>query len=179
MNGRDLYLLIVASLAILCIKKSIRMVFKIQLLLLVTIILTACGKSTQECAEESLIGEWRVTQIYESRSIIENGVQIDQSQTTYDNTSGHFSFTNDMMQYVYTTTTSISSEQGYSLVTTKENSGFTRVNVFTIKGDDEDFRVRFGDQTSDAHEDAEEISLEQSLTSDTLMVDRYIDLVRE
>ena len=152
---------------------------KISILFLLVIIITSCGKSTQESAEESLIGDWDVTQIFETHTIVVDGSQSDQSQTTFDDAEGHFSFTASMMDFEYTTSSIEMLDQAYTLVVTKENSGFTRVNVFTIIGDVENFRVRFGDQTSDAHENASEISLEQTISTDTLIINRFIELVRE
>lgn len=155
------------------------MYIKISILFLLTIILASCGKSTQECAEESLVGEWNVVQVFEAHTIVMDGSQTSQSQTAFDDAEGHFSFTASMMDYEFTTTSTKTLDQAYTLVVTKENSGFTKVNVFTINGDVEDFRVRFGDQTSDAHENATEISLEQSISSDTLIIQRFIELIRE
>ena len=155
------------------------MYIKISILFLLTILLTSCGKSTQECAAESLIGEWNVVEIFETHTIVVDGSQSNQSQTTFDDAEGHFSFTANTMDYEYTSTSTKMLDQAYTLEVTKENAGFTRVNVFTINGDVEDFRVRFGDQTSDAHENAAEISLEQSISTDTLVINRFIELVRE
>ena len=155
------------------------MYIKISILFIVTFLLTACGKSTKECAAESLVGEWNVTQIFETRTIVMDGSQSTQSQSTFADAEGHFSFTANMMDYEYTTATVEMSNQEYTLEVTKENSGFTRVDVFTINGAVEDFRVRFGDQTNDAHEDASEISLEQTISSDTLIIQRFIELIRE
>ena len=148
------------------------------MLFLILTLLVSCGKSTQECAEQSLIGDWNVTHIFENRVQIENGVEVDQLQITYDPPLGDFSFTKDMMEYDYTTTAKMESIQSYTFTVTKENSGFTRVNVFTIMGEEDEYRVRYGDQTSDAHEEANEISLEQTLALDTLIVNRVISLVR-
>ena len=64
------------------------MYIKISIFFLLTTLITSCGTSTQESAEESLIGEWDVTQIFESYITLDNGVQIDQSQTTFEETEG-------------------------------------------------------------------------------------------
>lgn len=160
-------------------QKMISMIYKVQLLLLVMIVIASCGKSTQECAEESLIGDWKVNRVMGSETTLADGNPLQQVLFDYEDIDGHFTFTTNMMDYEYTTNSIMMSNQEYTLEVTKENSGFTRVDVFTIKGDIEDFRVRFGDQTSDAHENASEITLEQSISTDTLLVDLYIELVRE
>ena len=151
---------------------------KTSILFFLTILFTACGKSTQECAEESLIGDWNITRIVETSTIQINGTPGQQSQSEYMPVESSFSFTVDMMDYEYTTTSVKQSNQDYTLEVTKENAGFTRVDVFTIIGEDENFKVRFGDQTDDAHEDATEMSLEQNIISDTLIINRFIELVR-
>lgn len=145
-------------------------------LLSLLIVITSCGKSTQESAEESLIGQWTISKIIENRTnSILNGPT---TQEHYQNPEGFFVFTSTMMEYEYKTTSIFISEQIYTLDITKENSGFTQVKVFTINGDQEDFRVRFGDETNDAHENANEISLEQTVNIDGLTVERLIELKR-
>jgi len=155
------------------------MKFKAHIFFLILITATACGKSKQECAEDSLIGEWDIVKLYESKNSLENGIVVSQEVMEFTEIEGYFTITASFMEYQYSTHSVVKVDQNYILNITKENAGFTRVDVYTIDGDLENFRVRFGDETSDAHENATEISLEQTVTSDTLVIDRRFDLVRK
>lgn len=141
-------------------------------------LITSCGKSTQDSAQESLIGEWSISNIIETHTLMDNGVQLDQETKTFQDSNGKFIFTLQTMEYEYQTDSLISNQQNYILEITKENSGFIQVKVFTINGDEEDFRVRFGDQTNDAHKNANQISLEQSMVSGTITITKFVELTR-
>ena len=151
---------------------------KLHSFLALFLLITSCGKSTRESAQESLVGQWDVITIIDNITSSFNG-QLNQTSQTFQDMNGSFIFTSNRMEYEYQTASMQSLEQNYSLVITRENSGFTKVNVFTINGDQENFRVRFGDQTDDAHEDANELLLEQTITSDSLTIDRFIELKRK
>lgn len=149
------------------------------ILLTYLIAFTSCGKSTQESAEESLIGQWNISEIIEVTTAPNMNGQLEQESVTYDMVSGIFLFTADIMEYEYQTSSTQNGEQSYTLDISKENAGFTKVNVFTINGDEENFRVRFGDETNDAHENANEIALEQIISSDSSTISRFIQLIRK
>jgi len=153
------------------------MCFRPFFLVILTILICSCGKSTQENALDSLVGDWTVASVFEISEELDNGVVIGQTQVEYNN-GGQFTFSKESMNYEYTTDQLFSSSQDYVFEISKENAGFTRVDVFTIKGEVEDFRVRFGDETSDAHEDATQIQLGQVVESDTLRLTRSIELTK-
>ncbi len=152
---------------------------KLFILLAYIIVFASCGKSTQESAEQSLIGQWSISKIIEVITTSNMNGQSDQESITYEMIEGDFVFTADRMEYEYQTASMQSLEQGYTLDISKENAGFTKVNVFTVNGDQENYRVRFGDETNDAHENASEIALEQIISLDSTTISRFIELIRK
>lgn len=149
-----------------------------SILLIFVFCLISCGKSTQKNASDSLIGEWKVSSVFEATSKIAGGSIVSETQTTYDGI-GAFLFSSTTMDYEYISSYAFESIQNYTLDITIENSGFIRVNVFTINGEQENFRLRFGDETDDAHEEAQQISLEQEISSDSMSIFRLIELDKQ
>lgn len=153
---------------------------KIKFILFAVIIaLSSCGKSDEEHAHDSLIGTWEVVEAHVQIVIKLNGgsEQISEMESIGD--IGEFTFTSDNMEYNYFISENKSRNQKYTFNKTSENSGFTKVNVYTINTTDEKFRVRFGDETSDSHCEATDISLEQtSMTTDTTEMILLLNLIK-
>lgn len=141
----------------------------ILFLLALLITISSCGKSHEEKAQDSLIGNWKVTK---AASIDPNSVQVD---TTGD--LGTFVFTATNLDYSYTIVNEKSRSSEYTFTRTKENAGFFKVDVYTIDTGNESIRVRFGDETSDAHCEATEIGLEfTAVTPDDLQSTVFLEL---
>lgn len=116
-----------------------------------------------ESAKQSLIGEWSVQEIYMSTTSPSQNTSLDDK-----NASGQFIITNETLDYEFSFDGENKSDSyDYQLEVSKENGGFTRVDRFDIVGE-ENYRVRFGDQTSDAHKNADMISLEKEVVLDSI-----------
>ena len=134
-------------------------------------ILCSCG-SKIDSAKESLEGTWQVKEIFKNYPSTGDFME-DKSGV------GTFIFTGTQCDYSYTfdSVEKMNSFE-YEFQITKENSGFTRVDKFEILGD-ESYRIRFGDQTSDAHEEATEMSLERTVDNDSIPYDLLILLEKK
>lgn len=140
----------------------------ITLSILSLFILSSCG-SKIDSAKESLIGSWKVKEIYRYNN--STGLSVRDSSGI-----GNFDFTETQCDYNYTfeSIAEMNSFE-YEFQATKENSGFFKVDRFDVLGE-ENFRVRFGDETSDAHEDATEAMLESSVANDSVAFEMIIFL---
>lgn len=154
------------------------MKFILPYLLLIFITLISCGKSDQQKAQESLTGNWSITEIFQSNNIIVNNGLVNVSQEFWEGMLGTFEFTSTEMNYEYIIGDTIQSSQSYDLQITKENSGFVRVNKYEVIGDIENFIVRFGDQTNDATSNAKNINLEKIVIMDSLSISTLFTLVK-
>lgn len=169
----------------MCIKTYLRnlglkkMKSLIPYFIFIFVTLVSCGKSDQQKAQDSLIGDWSVTDIYQSKNtIIDNG-QINESQDFWEGMLGTFHFTSAEMDYEYIMVDTIQNTQSYKLHISKENSGFIRVNKYEIIGDVENFIVRYGDQTSSAISNATNINLEKIEILDSLLISTVFTLVKK
>lgn len=123
-------------------------------LLIPLLFLSACAKQNLRNAEKSLKGDWTVTKIYSDEG--QNSV----AGVTETGDLGEFTFTNDEMTYSFTRLDSLyEGSSTWALSRERVNSGFTRVEVYTLETDDYDFVCEFGDQTSDAEQNATEARL--------------------
>jgi len=142
------------------------------LLSLITYILifSSCG-SKLDSAKESLVGTWQVTEIF--KSIPSTGLSEEDKSG-----NGIFEFTNTQCDYNFTFGMEAEMNSfGYEFQTSKENAGFTKVDRFDVIGE-ENYRVRFGDQTSDAHKEATEMTLERTVVTDSLTFEYTISLTK-
>tara|TARA_R110000737_G_C14594555_1_gene488130 strand:+ start:928 stop:1371 length:444 start_codon:yes stop_codon:yes gene_type:complete len=135
------------------------------------LILSSCG-SKIDSAKESLEGTWQVKEIFKNYPSTGDFME-DKSGV------GTFIFTSSQCDYNYTfDSVEEMNTFEYEFQITKENSGFTRVDIFEILGE-ERYRIRFGDQTSDAHEEATEMSLERTVDNDSIAYDLLILLEKK
>ena len=135
------------------------------------IVLSSCG-SKEDSAKESLIGSWQVKEIFKNNPVTGNSIE-DKSGI------GTFEFTNSQCDYNFTFNSIIEMNAfEYEFQISKENAGFTRVDKFEILGA-ENYRIRFGDQTSDAHKNATEMSLERTVDNDSISYDLLILLEKK
>ncbi len=142
---------------------------KINLIIFLALFtLTSCS-SKLDSAKESLVGTWQVTEIF--KSIPSTGIFEDDKSG-----NGMFEFTSTQCDYNFTfgTDTEMNSFE-YEFQTSKENAGFIRVDRFDVVGE-ENYRVRFGDQTSDSYKEATEITLERTIITDSLTFEYTISL---
>ncbi len=141
-------------------------IFSLSICLL--FILSSCG-SKIESAKESLEGSWQVKEIFKYTP--STGVSVEDKSGV-----GTFEFTNLQCDYHFTFN-SINEMNSfeYEFQVSKENAGFIKVDRFDIVGE-ENYRVRFGDETSDAHEGDSEITLERTVESDSLTFEIIIHL---
>jgi len=138
---------------------------------LTLMIMISCG-SKFDTAKESLIGTWSVKEIF----------RFDQSTglTSEDNSGiGTFTFTDTTCDYNYVfQSTTEERTFDYQFEVSKENAGFTRVDRFDIVGE-ENYRVKFGDETSDSHQEATEASLERTLITDSITYEYFITIEKQ
>lgn len=126
------------------------------------VLLSSC-MSKSDSASESLQGVWNVTKISQT---------VDGTTDSQDGMLGTFEFTQTTVDYSYQFNgVTEANDFEYQLDITRENAGFTNVDRFDIVGE-ENFRVRFGDQTSDAYENADMMVLERVLVTDSLSLDQ-------
>lgn len=126
------------------------------------VLLSSC-MSKSDSASESLQGVWNVTKISQT---------VDGTTDSQDGMLGTFEFSQTTVDYSYQFNgVTEANDFEYQLDITRENAGFTKVDRFDIIGE-ENFRVRFGDQTSDAHENADMMVLERVLVTDSLSLDQ-------
>ena len=134
--------------------------FTIFSVMLLVLILVSCKKKDLRTAKDALEGTWKVTEIFSATGMrMTNGIDITNEETETGDL-GDFVFTSDQVDYVFT-------RQGveqrgnvdWTLTREKVNSGFTKVEVYTLSFDDFIFDCAFGDQTSDAEKNATDIKL--------------------
>ena len=142
---------------------------KINLIIFLALFTVASCSSKLDSAKESLVGTWQVTEIF--KSIPSTGIFEDDKSG-----NGMFEFTSTQCDYnfAFGTNTEMNSFE-YEFQTSKENAGFTRVDRFDVVGE-ENYRVRFGDQTSDSYKEATEMTLERTIITDSLTFEYTISL---
>jgi hypothetical protein len=134
-------------------------------------IFSSCG-SKIESAKESLLGNWQVKEIYKYTP--SSGISEEDKSGL-----GTYEFTNLQCDYNFTfESINETNSFEYDFQASKENAGFTKEDRFDIVGE-ENYRVRFGDETSDAHEGATEITLERTVESDSLTFEIIIHLEKK
>lgn len=144
---------------------------KLNLILLPLFLLSSCS-SKIDCAKESLVGTWQVTEVYKNFPFT--------GESSEDKSGiGVFIFTETQCDYSFTFDSVLEANNfDYTFEISKENAGFTRVDRFDVLGE-ENYRVRFGDQTSDAHEEATEMTLEKTVMTDSLDFEYIISLTKK
>ncbi len=134
---------------------------KLLSLLIPLLFLSACAKQNLRNAEKSLKGDWVVTQIYSAEGErFENGGVSTSNQQTETGELGEFSFTDDEVTYSFTRLDSLyEGSSAWTLSRERVREGFVRVEMYTLETGDYDFACEFGDQTSDAEQNATEVRL--------------------
>lgn len=137
---------------------------------LVLLVFSSCEKQNLRNAEDSLVGTWSVTEIFSATGErTTNGISITNEETETGDL-GTFTFTEEQLDYTFTRQgTTASGNANWTLERTKENSGFTKVEVYTLSFEDFVFDCAFGDETSDAENNAVEVRL----TFETVEVGDY------
>ena len=138
---------------------------------LFSIIFCASCTSTVESAKASLMGVWKVRMV--SKYTPSTGLSEEDKSGV-----GEFEFTENNCDYTFNFA-NVNEENNfeYTFEVSKENAGFTSIDRFDIKGE-ENYRVRFGDQTSDSHKDASEMTLERTIDNDSTVFEYIISLVK-
>ena len=133
---------------------------KLLSLLIPLLFLSACAKQNLRNAEASLKGDWKVTEIYSAEGEqVSGGINITNQQTETGDL-GEFTFTDDDVTYSFTRLDSLyEGSSTWILNRERVNSGFVRVEKYTLETNDYDFICEFGDQTSDAEKNATEVRL--------------------
>lgn len=142
-------------------------IFNVLLLvaLLAMLAISSCKKDEAQ-AEESLIGEWNVTEINSYY-----GKFSETGQNIFDDKFekgqfGTFLFKEDVVDYSFTRNDTLySGSDNWILSFEKVNSGFTQVNRFKLViGNTFYFDLAFEDQTSNAEKDATYVTLTETPT---------------
>lgn len=148
------------------------------LIALCILLCLSCGSDDEQHAHDSLIGTWSVVEGRVSFAQIENGIEIENGEVTSEGNLGTFQFARSTMDYQFKISETESLNTAYTFNVTKENAGFTRVDKYVVEAEEENWRVRFGDETSDAHCDATDITLTRSMETDTSRVTTFLHLVK-
>ena len=136
------------------------------------ILLSSSCVSKLDSSKDSLVGIWQVKEIFKYYPVTGDS-EDDKSG------EGTFEFTNVQCDYSYSfNSVNESNSFEYEFQISKENSGFVNVDKFEIIGE-ENYRIRFGDQTSDAHKDATEMSLERTVINDSINYELLILLEKK
>ena len=136
-------------------------------ILVLLISLLASCTSKIGSAKESLVGSWKVKEIF--KLIPSTGLSEEDKSGI-----GAFEFTDSTCDYDFTfNSESEINSFDYKFEHSRENAGFTKVDRFDVVGD-ENYRVRFGDQTSDSYEEATEMTLERSVIMDSVSFEYFI-----
>ena len=123
----------------------------LPILLLITLV--ACGDKDLDNAKKSLVGNWTVNRVYTQ---LPGG--NDQQQT---GNLGTFQFTQNQLNYSFTKDGATQNGQSaWNLRREMVNSGFVKVEKYTLDFDGRSFVCAFGDETSDAEKNATAIRLE-------------------
>lgn len=124
------------------------------------LVFSSCEKQNLRHAEDSLVGTWKVTEIFSATGErMNNGINISDEETETGDL-GTFTFTEDQLDYTFTRQgITESGNTHWTLTRTKENSGFTKVEVYTLSFEGFVFDCAFGDETSDAEKNATEVRL--------------------
>ncbi len=121
---------------------------------------TACKKRKFKKASKSLQGNWTIEQAYIGYGErMELGIQQDSSFTETD--IGWFTFDeNEKGSYEFSLKNELYEATDFTWELSETNvGGFTNAKAFLLHIDGQEYRLTFGDGTSDAYKDAEEISL--------------------
>jgi len=120
----------------------------------------SCAKSDIRQGEKSIVGIWNVVELRIGEGErTELGSSID-SEAIYTEDLELFHFTEDKVTWTFEPgDTLIINNEDWILSSRKENSGFTKVTVFTLAMAQYDFDCVFEDDTKNAEKNAENISL--------------------
>lgn len=126
------------------------------LLIIFTIVLSSCGKSKLQHAQESLVGNWKVAKIYTPTP--NEGEQQNESGNL-----GSFQFGEKEVTYSFNSNgKSYQGTSPWQLTVKSVPSGFHKVPEYTLQLDNQlHFIATFGDQTSDATVNATRVALKK------------------
>ena len=130
------------------------------------VFISSCKKDEAQ-AEDSLVGEWQVTEINSYYGTFTENSQNIIGEKLEKGSLGSFLFKDEVVDYSFTRNDTLySGTDNWILSFEKVNSGFTQVNKFTLSiGNKFDFDLTFEDQTSNAEKDAKFINLAETPTS--------------
>lgn len=144
-----------------------------------------CIITLQSCSDpvekgnQSLVGSWTIAKATELENQPTNSGNLNVSQIENNNPEGEFIFSKDSVKYSYTLPKGVvSSSDSYILHRERVNSGFTKVNLFTIDLGDKSFALEFGDQTTKSYKDATKIRLTESIESDGIEQVVILELIK-
>ncbi|MBR9920123.1 MAG: hypothetical protein GYB31_04730 [Bacteroidetes bacterium] len=132
------------------------------------ILLSACNKDELQ-AEQSLQGEWKVTEITSYYGDFDQN-SFNPSQVVNDTTaSGYFLFSEEMAEYNFSRNDTVySGTASWDLALESVNEGFFKVNDFTLSINGYFmFDVTFGDETKNAEKNATRIFLRELKEEDS------------
>lgn len=148
--------------------------------IMVAITFLGCKKD-QVQAEDSLRGEWQVTELVSQYGSFSNGTFIEISTLKEIGQLGKFTFGKSEVSYNFTRNDTLYSETApWKLAYEKANSGFTRVPEFTLDiGQQFSFDVFFEDGTKNVEKNAKRALLTQiPQKGDRVVVTLEIEKVR-
>ncbi len=136
------------------------------LTLILSLALTSCQKPVVK-AQKSLEGEWDVVGIISTYGeVVTNGF-ISSYDVQETGALGEFNFQENTVTYSFTRNDTLySGTTPWNVDHDKVNSGFVRVDQFTLTLDNEYvFDVAFGDQTNNAEKNATEVAFSEDPTA--------------
>ena len=135
-------------------------IYPYLLILLLSLVLARCTKPETH-ATASLEGTWKVDSLF-ILYINKTFTGSSGTDSIYRSSGevGTFYFTHEMVKYDYKRrNTQLKANLNYTLRTFKENAGFAKVRKWEIILPDKTYNTEFGDQTSDAHKKARNLTL--------------------
>lgn len=129
--------------------------------------MVSCGNNDLSEAQNSLNGEWAVISINTRMGEqLENGQTVDLDTTDLLATGSFLFEENGIGDFSYNTLgVSYNLSDRWSLSQTKVNCGFTNCDQYAISFDSQNYICEFGDQTSNAHKNATDIRLINTVLS--------------
>lgn len=138
----------------------------VLLILLFSFLASSCEKRDLSQGEKSIEGTWTVSEMNVAYGRATNLSSFIDTVLTFTDGLGSFDFTDEKVTWTFEPGDSISiNDENWDLTTHKENSGFTRVRVFTLITDSFEFDCVFDNETKNSEKNAEKLRLEHQSAS--------------
>ncbi len=129
---------------------------------------------------DSLEGYWTIGKIVEIENEILSQGTFNISQVENDMPIGFFNFLERELSYEYSLSTgTYMGSESYVLNHERVNSGFTKIDQFTLIIGTRSFDITFGDETKNSFQNATQITLTETTSNNTLEMVVIFELLKE